>query len=54
MTNALMGSEVCSETVVIRSNDEWKRVVRTLQYDGTRYVPLSVRAMQAPKQEARS
>jgi hypothetical protein len=37
MTMALMGSEVCSETIVIRSNDEWKRVVRSLRFDGERY-----------------
>jgi hypothetical protein len=31
------GDEVCSETIVIRSNSEWKRVVQTLRYDGERY-----------------
>jgi hypothetical protein len=31
------GNEVCSETIVIRSNSEWKRVVQTLRYDGERY-----------------
>lgn len=31
------GNEVCAETIVIRSNSEWKRVVQTLRYDGERY-----------------
>lgn len=34
---AHMGNEVCSETIVIRSNDEWNAVVRRLRYDGERY-----------------
>lgn len=34
---AHQGNEVCSETIVIRSNDEWKRVVRSMRYDGNRY-----------------
>jgi hypothetical protein len=44
MRNALMGSEVCSETIVIRSNDEWKRVVRSLRFDGERYDATELRA----------
>lgn len=37
MRDARVGNEVCSETIVIRSNDEWKRVVRSLRFDGERY-----------------
>lgn len=35
--HAHMGNEVCSETIVIRSNAEWNAVVRRLRYDGERY-----------------
>lgn len=34
---ALTGNEVCSETIVIRSNDEWKQVIRCPRFDGERY-----------------
>jgi hypothetical protein len=41
MEAALMGTQVCSETIVIRSNDDWRRAVRSLQYDGQRYTPAT-------------
>jgi hypothetical protein len=41
--NAHVGNEVCSETIVIRSNDEWKRVIRSLGFDGERYHTTELR-----------
>lgn len=43
MINAHEGNEVCSDTLVIRSNDDWKRVVQHLQYDGQRYHSTTLR-----------
>jgi hypothetical protein len=34
---AHVGNAVCSETIVIRSNDEWRSFVSTLAFDGERY-----------------
>lgn len=42
--NALLGNEVCSETIVIRSTDDWTRVVRSLRYDGDRYTTTDLAA----------
>lgn len=41
--DALLGDEVCSETIVIRSNDEWRRVVRSLRFDAQRYDATELR-----------
>lgn len=41
--HAHTGNEVCAETIVIRSNDDWKRVVSTMQYDGERYTATVLR-----------
>jgi len=41
---ANMGNEVCFDTIVIRSNADWKRVVSTMQYDGERYTTDVLRA----------
>ncbi len=41
--DAQQGYEVCDQhTVVIRSNDEWKSVIRAMQYDGNVYTTRSV------------
>ena len=32
-----MGDAVCSETIVIRSNEQWNNYVKALRFDGQRY-----------------
>lgn len=45
--NALMGNEVCSETIVIRSTEDWDAFTRTVRYDGERYEASFLRTRNA-------
>lgn len=48
---AQLGDEACSETIVIRDNETWKRVVRNLRYDGERYTPHTIRTFTMSEQD---